>query len=202
MSRFRLAFPLALVVFSGGVSGSRPADADDDHIFHHENVMGTSLELRVLAETEQAAKWAESRVLGEIDRLSKVFSGYDASSEFRRWMAALGVPTKVSPELFDLLQQSDDWRTRSGGAFDPRVEALSRLWSRCAKLGRTPTDAERAEALALMGRPAWKLDPVARTAERTSSCPISLNAIAKGYIVGIAADSAMNRERGVLGACS
>ena len=33
------------------------------------------------------------------------------------------------------------------------------------------------------------IDPVARTAERTSTCPIGLNAIAKGYIVGVAADA-------------
>jgi FAD:protein FMN transferase len=196
MSRLRLAFTLALIALAGS---SRPVSAADDHEFHHENVMGTSLELRVLAESERAAKSAEARVLGEIDRLSKIFSGYDESSEFRRWMATSGVPTRVSPELFDLLRQGDDWRARSGGAFDPRVEALGRLWSRCARLGRTPTEPERLEALALMAGPAWKLDPEARTAERTSTCPISLNAIAKGYIVGKAADAAFRRDEGVLG---
>ena len=53
-----------------------------------------------------------------------------------------------------------------------------------------------------MSRPAWRLDPIARTAERTSACPISLNAIAKGYIVGVAADAAMDRGRGVSRVCS
>jgi thiamine biosynthesis lipoprotein ApbE len=194
MSRFHLALAFVALIGAG-----RIAVASDDHVFYHENVMGTSLELRVLTESEPAARWAEARVLAEIDRLSKVFSGYDPSSEFSRWMATSGVPTRVSPELFDLLRLSDEWRSRSGGAFDPRVEALSRLWSRCAKLDRTPTDAERQETLALMGRPAWKLDPAARTAERTSICPISLNGIAKGYIVGVAADAAMDKGRGILG---
>ena len=50
-----------------------------------------------------------------------------------------------------------------------------------------------------MAAPAWKLDPIAGTAERTSTCPISLNAIAKGFIVGKAADAALDRDRGVLG---
>ena len=35
-----------------------------------------------------------------------------------------------------------------------------------------------------MTPPAWKLDAAGRTAERLSDCPISLNGIAKGYIVG------------------
>ena len=156
MSRFRLAFSFALVALLGA---NRLATAAEDHVFRHENVMGTSLELRVLAESEAAARWAEGRVLGEIDRLSKLFSGYDPSSEFSRWMATSGVPTPVSPELFQLLQASDDWRGRSFGAFDPRVEALSKLWTRTASLDRTPTEAERLEALALMSLPAWKLDP-------------------------------------------
>ncbi len=199
MSRLHLAFVLAFVGLSGAAPTARLALAAEDHLFHHENVMGTSLELRVLAETDEAAKWAEARVLAEIDRLSKIFSGYDRSSEFSRWMTTTGVPTKVSPELFDLLRKADEWRSRSGGAFDPRVEALGRLWSASARLDRAPTEAQRLEALAQMRQADWKLDPVARTAERTSSCPISLNAIAKGYIVGLAADAAMNRERGVLG---
>ena len=50
-----------------------------------------------------------------------------------------------------------------------------------------------------MPQPAWKLDPVARTAERTSPCPVTLNAIAKGFIVGKASDAAMKPEKGIQG---
>jgi thiamine biosynthesis lipoprotein len=199
MSRPRLASAVALVAILGCALGGRIAVAADDYVFHHENVMGTSLELRVLAEDGPAAKRAEARVLAEIDRLAGMLSGYDPASEFRRWMATSGVPTKVSPELFELLRQSDEWREKSGGAFDPRAEALSQLWSRCAKLGRTPNEIEESTVRALMGPPAWRLDPEARTAERTSACPISLNAIAKGYIVGRASDAAMNPSEGVRG---
>ena len=63
-------------------------------------------------------------MLREIDRLSAIFSGYDAASEFSRWQSRTGTPAKVSPELFEVLQASDAWHTRSGGAFDPRVEAF------------------------------------------------------------------------------
>ena len=56
------------------------------------------------ADSEEAARSAEARVLGEIDRLAAIFSGYDAASEFRRWQATVGQPTKVSPELFGLLR--------------------------------------------------------------------------------------------------
>ncbi|MBX6316430.1 MAG: FAD:protein FMN transferase, partial [Isosphaeraceae bacterium] len=179
--------------------GSRSVGAAEEFPFYHENVMGTSLELRVQAESAEAARWAEQRVLREIDRLSAIFSGYDPASEFSRWQANAPGGVQVSPELFEVLQASDHWRARSGGAFDPRVEALTRLWSACAQQDRTPTADELAEAKALMSRDAWRLDPVDRTAQRLSECPLSLNAIAKGYIVERACDVALEQGRGVRG---
>ncbi len=173
--------------------------AAEDHEFRHENVLGTSLELIVRADSEDAARAAEARALGEIDRLALVFSGYDAASEFRRWQATTGDLTRVSPELFELLDASDRWRNRSGGAFDPRVQALTELWSRSAKLNRLPTADEQAAARSLMARAAWRLDPASGTAEHLTPCPLSLNSIAKGSIIGRASEAALDRARGVQG---
>ena len=50
-----------------------------------------------------------------------------------------------------------------------------------------------------MAPPAWRLDPVHRTAERLSDCPLSLNGIAKGYIVERACDAAMAEVPGIAG---
>jgi thiamine biosynthesis lipoprotein ApbE len=179
--------------------GPRRARAVDEYEFHHENVIGTSLELRVRAEDERAARGAEGRVLGAIDRLSAIFSGFDPASELSRWQAAAKVPMRVSAELFEVLRASERWVARGGGAFDPRVEALTRLWSSSARRDRLPTAEEWASARALMDRPAWRLDPGAGTVERLSDCPLSLNGIAKGYIVERACDAALEPGRGVFG---
>ena len=86
-----------------------------DFAFYHENVMGTSLELRVKADDQDAARRAEACVLGEIDRLSAILSGYDASTEFSRWQATSGLPVRVSPELFEVLQAATcGWRKVEG----------------------------------------------------------------------------------------
>ena len=50
-----------------------------------------------------------------------------------------------------------------------------------------------------MGRPAWRLDPALRTAERMSACPLSLNGIAKGFIVERACEVALDPGSGVTG---
>jgi thiamine biosynthesis lipoprotein ApbE len=175
------------------------ARAAGDFDFHHENVMGTSLELRVRADDSEAARQAEGRILGEIDRLSAIFSGYDPGSEFSRWQAKPLGPVEVSRELFEMLDASDQWRERTGGAFDPRAQAFSRLWSRLADRDRIPTTAESKELVALTRAPAWRLDYDSRTAERLGECPIGLNAIAKGFIVERACAVALDPGRGVRG---
>jgi thiamine biosynthesis lipoprotein ApbE len=185
-----------------GVAGLRASAARaEDFAFFHENVLGTSCELRVRADSEEAARRAEAMVLGQVDRLAAIFSGYDAASEFRRWQAVTGRPVRVSSELFEVLRASDDWRIRSGGAFDPRVEALSALWADSARHDRLPSAGETTAARALMSPPAWRLDGLAGTAEHLSACPLSLSAIAKGYIVERASEAALaeGRSRGVLG---
>jgi thiamine biosynthesis lipoprotein ApbE len=170
-----------------------------DFAFYHENVMGTSLELRVHAADEATARRAEELVLRRIDRLSAIFSGYDPASEFSRWQSGRGSDGKLSPELFDVLRASDVWQSRTAGAFDPRVEAFSQLWAACARRDRLPDADELARAKALMAPRAWRLDPVLRTAERLSDGPLSLNGIAKGFIVERACDAAMAEVPGVAG---
>ena len=175
------------------------AHAAESFVFHHENVMGTSLDLRIYGGSAASAALAEQRILGEIDRLSAIFSGYSAASEFTRWSAQPAEFQKVAPELYQVLEASDLWNLRSQGAFDPRVEILTRLWTTSAKLGRTPTAKESEQALAQMRQPAWTLDPIHRSARRVSTCPITLNAIAKGEIVERAARAGLDPDQGVVG---
>ncbi len=198
MSPFRRLAVCALAALLCGV-GQNAVFSAEDFAFFHENVLGTSCELRVRADSEEYARCAEERVLSEVDRLAPIFSGYDPTSEFSRWQATRDRPTRLSEELFEVLQASDAWRTRSDGAFDPRVEALSQLWSKTTRQGRLPTPSEAAEAQLLMAQTAWRLDPASRTAVHTSACPLSLNAIAKGYIVERASEAALAQCRGVHG---
>ncbi len=95
-----------------------PSAVGDDFAFFHENVMGTSLALHVRADTRDLALRAEAVVLGEIDRMAAIFSGYDPASEFSRWQSTLDKDLPVSRELFDVLRSCDHWRNESNGAFD------------------------------------------------------------------------------------
>jgi thiamine biosynthesis lipoprotein len=53
--------------------------------------------------------------------------------------AAPGAPTRISGELFHIIQEAADWTARSDGAFDPGIGALVDAWDLRGS-GRIPAD--------------------------------------------------------------
>jgi hypothetical protein len=100
--------------------------------FFSEEVLGTSLEVQILADRREDAGRAEAAAVREIDRLAAILSGHDPRSEFHPWQAGGSGPVVVAPELFELLAACNRWREWSGGAFDPRVHALAAVWRQAA----------------------------------------------------------------------
>ncbi|WAC19935.1 DUF2271 domain-containing protein [Luteolibacter sp. SL250] len=139
--------------------------------FHHENVLGTSLELRVSADSEATARQAEASVLAEIDRLTAVLNTWSNDSEISRWQAS-GKTAVVSADLAAVLKACDQWAADSEGAFSVRVKASA----------------------ADMGTPAWTLDGTTATFTAKAG-GITVDALAKGYII----DRAVEKAAGVTG---
>ncbi len=156
--------------------------------FHHENVLGTSFELRVEAGSEAAAEAAESRALAETDRLATVLSTWRKDSEINRWLSPAPGPMAVSRDLLAVLRACDHWESATGGAFNARAELLSGIWKRAAAEGNAPDAAELAAAVVRMKSPAWRIGE--GTAERIGDCPVTVDALAKGYIIRMAGEAA------------
>lgn len=192
---------LGLIALGWGVSAAPPgvfaAAVPEPLVFRHENVLGTSLELRVRTDSAAQARAAETKVLAEMDRLARIFSTYDTGSEFSRWQLTRDQPTRVSEELLTVLQLAETWQTASAGAFHPAVGSLSRLWKDAAKAGVLPSETALARARELVAAPAWTLDPAARTATRLGQATLTLDAIAKGWIVERAGAHALKDQPGI-----
>jgi len=175
----------------------RPADTDLPHEQPHlyvsqfENVLGTSMELKVSALSETDASLAEKTVMQEISRMTKILSAYDPNSEFSSWFKTYGQPVQVSKELFEVLDLFDQWKARTSGALDASAEVVSKLWKQAAKQQRIPTDEELANAVAEIKQSHWKLDDAAQTATHLSHAPLMLNTFVKSYIIKEATNMAM-----------
>lgn len=171
---------------------STVANREHTYLGAYENVLGTSMELKVLATSDKASQEAEAAVLAEIDREARILSGYDPQSEFSRWFRTRDDARSVSPELFDVLDRFDQWRTRTDGALDASAETVSAVWKAAAAAGRLPTTAEIARATTDVRQPHWRLDRSARTATHLSAAPLVLNSFTKSYIVDRAARAGMS----------
>jgi len=153
------------------------------YIARYENVLGTSMELKVAASSEAASQTAEQNALKEIDRLSKILSGYDPQSEFSRWFKTNNVAVPVSNEHYEVLNLFDQWRLRTGGALDASAEAVTQVWKNAARQQRLPGATELSAAVEKVKQPHWHLDPATHTATHLDQVPLILNSFAKSYII-------------------
>lgn len=186
----------ALLLISWLSAGAR---AKEIYVFHHDNVVGTSLEIQVRADSETSARSAESRVLERIDQLAKILSSYEPSSELSRWMASPDVPTHISTELAAVLAECDRWRVATQGAFHPSAEVACRLWRQCAQEGRVPTSAEIDSARQAASAIPWELDATNRIATLKVHSPLTLDALSKGYVIDVALEAGLQASPEVSG---
>ncbi len=160
-------------------------------VSHFENVLGTSLELKVSANSEETAALAEAQALAEIDRLEHILSGYAPDSEFSQWVRTKKLWIYLSDDLFEVLRLFDHWKQQTGGALDPAAEAVSRLWKKSALEQRLPTVQERAIAVTEVRQTHWTLDERYQTAIHQSATPLMTNTFVKSYIIRKAAEKVM-----------
>lgn len=172
-----IASPLILAFSPTGI---RPSQT---YQVQYENVLGTSLELKITAASEDLAATVEQASLEEIDRLEAILSTYQPTSEISRWQSTLHTDILVSPELFEVLSLFDDWQVKTGGALNASAAVASSLWKRATVDQTLPGAAELASAVAAMNRPHWELNKEKRTARHLSTEPLVLNSFVKSYII-------------------
>lgn len=156
----------------------------EEFTYHHENVLGTSLEIRLQTKSQREADEAEERILKEIDRLNLIFSHYDSASEFSAFVRA-GIDTthSLSPELVDVLKRCDEWNAVSHGAFQTGVEGLTIVWKQAAETGILPAPIVLQRATLAANAKHWEIEADGAEVKRVSSEKLTLNAIAKGSII-------------------
>ncbi|HEX8464209.1 MAG TPA: FAD:protein FMN transferase [Abditibacterium sp.] len=157
------------------------------HVAHFENVLGTSLEIQLVCAEETSGPRAEIAVLDEIDRLSAIFNAYDEKSELSRWQTSFENEIEVSSELAHVLAVAEWWKEKSRGAFNPAVEAMTRVWKRAELRNEAVSSRELEDLAARIGGPLWEVDEAKRTARRLTTLPVTLNSVAKGFILDRAA---------------
>jgi thiamine biosynthesis lipoprotein len=129
--------------------------------------MGTTFRIVVHAEDPARAVIAIDEAFAAIAEVERWASDWSAASEVRELaaraeLAAPGEALGVSSALAEHLEFALDVAARTGGAFDPTLGTLTRLWRRSARMGELPSSARLAEARAAAGHRHGALDSARR----------------------------------------
>ena len=169
--------------------------------YHQPNVLGTVMNLTVVAVSQDDADLARRAATAEIQRLTKILSTYDADSEVARLNVSTvnGPAIQASPELIDILKKYDAWHTASDGAYSGHAGDLIALWKAAERTSVLPTDAQLLAAAKRCSVPAWEIGPDGRSVRRVSDQQINIDSIGKGYILDKAVAAATRTPRSVKG---
>lgn len=142
----------------------------------HGEVLGAVSSMTLWHANPRVAERAISQMRVEIDRLENIFSLYRRNSEITR-LNSHGRIDNPSGDLVYVLEQSRRIAEISGGAFDPTIQPLWRLYASPLASNRRSIDT----ALTLVDYTRLSAD-AQRVRFATPAMAASLNGIAQGYI--------------------
>lgn len=159
--------------------------------------MGTVFRVVLYAPDPATGSRAATAAFQRVATLNRMMTDYDPGSELMRLSKQpVGVPTRVSKELFDVLEKSQKLARLCDGAFDITVGPIVRLWRAARRLHTLPAPEAIAAAQQRVGWKKLKLDPARKTVTLLApDMQLDLGGVAKGY----AADAALAvlRQRGI-----
>lgn len=179
---------------------SQPAASNFD--YHETNVLGTSLDMRIVAASKADADSAAHAALDEIERLRRILSTYDPAAELARLNAGAGnagSATVVSPEIIQVLWLYDSWNRKTNGAYNGHLGQLIALYKKAQAENHLPSPEEIAPVVGQLARPTWVVDPAANTVRRLDDQKINVDSLGKGFIIARAIESARKAAPDIFG---
>lgn len=154
-------------------------------------LMGTRFSVVCYAADRAAAGSAAAAAFSKAVEVNAVASDYLPDSELSLLSSKpVGEPVSLSPLLYDLLDHSRELAAATGGAFDPTLGPLTKLWRETRASGRLPAPEALAAARAASGWRHFSLDPQARTITlHRQHMAFDLGGIAKGYAADLMLES-------------
>ncbi len=187
-----------LLLAALGITGCRTSAPEVARYAFSRGKMGTEFRIVLFSPDSSFAAAAAAEAFERIDELNERLSDYLPQSELNRLSETAGLDTlvHVSEDVWRVLATSVEVAEVTGGAFDPTVGRLTRLWRRAIRRNALPRPDEIENALRTVGYGHLTLDANHRAiALNLPGTRLDLGGIAKGY----AADEALAvlRRRGL-----
>lgn len=144
--------------------------------------MGTRFEI-TLVSTQESANQYLNAAQGEIERIERLISSWDANSQTAEINRQAGIkPVKVAKELYDLIARSIEISKITQGAFDISYAALDPVWFFDGRMKAVPSESERLKSVQNIGFKYLVLNAKEQTVYLPKKgMKIGFGAIGKGY---------------------
>jgi thiamine biosynthesis lipoprotein len=153
--------------------------------------MGTRFTVICHADDGVLAAKAAAAAFSKASEVNQAASDYLPESELSKLTAGpVGTPIPLSPLLYKLLDHSRRLAETTGGAFDPTLGPLTKLWRETRRQGRLPAQEKLSAARAAVGWRHFTLDPASRTITLLrENMAFDLGGVAKGYAADLMLES-------------
>ena len=135
--------------------------------------MNTVMSVTVSGENSEEDSLRAMQIVQELDKQWSVTNENSAVYQLNATGTA-----ELSDETAELLRRSLQLKEETGGAFDPTIYHIVKMWGFTTGEYRVPTDAELADALEMHRNSSITLDG---NRAAVSGCAVDLGAVAKGY---------------------
>ena len=159
-------------------------------------LMGSRFDFTVVSIDEELGYINIQEAIGEIQRIEKLISSWDANSETAAINENAGVkPVKVSLELFKLIERSKQISELTNGAFDITFAGMDVIWRFDGSMTQMPTTSQILKAKENVGFNKIVLDTSDQTVFLTQKgMRISFAAIGKGYAADKAKELLVSKQ--------
>lgn len=146
-------------------------------------MMGTAGRITVYSDREDLPEQALNQAQDMIRKIEHACNIFDPESELSRLnRTAFGKEFVCSPLLWEMIQAADRCHRFSGGAYDPAILPLMKLWGFHRKRNRLPSETETRNAMCKVGWDKVKLNPEKRSVRfLAEGIGIDFGGIAKGF---------------------
>ncbi len=154
------------------------------HVFRKHYAMGAVFEIVTVGTNPTQVSQAMDHAFQEIDRLEQVMSIYKPASELSRLNRTAHLQAQtVSPDLYQVIQESLYYSELSEGEFDVTTGPLAERWKAVGRGEQAPSPAEEKRLRCGVGYRHVELIPPNRIRFHSSLLAVDLGAIGKGYAV-------------------
>ncbi|MFT5463126.1 MAG: thiamine biosynthesis lipoprotein [Planctomycetota bacterium] len=181
-----LSISCVIALTLGAVGGTATGQGETESLSRFEYkrlVMGTQARLLLWGENEEVALTAARAAFAEMDEIDAHMSDWNPDSELSQMsLHAGGDAVPATPALLEVLDLACEVSRVTGGAFDPTLGPLTKLWRECRESETLPTQQQLEEAIERTGVDLVFVDRAAGTLRlAVPEMELDLGGIAKGF---------------------